>query len=180
MCARRGGGARRRGSFFATRSSVLDRWLARLWGSEQQARDSFLSNSRFLEVYSEGLQVLAHENEVSAAQPQKIQKLVEIPDTAILADYVSADYMQDQIDRAVVNAREHSREVYVSIGFHLESGGDPRFGNAFGHIEKVIEVLQHCQQLYERRGEIEYLTIAEAGERLLQSSALTEQNIEAG
>lgn len=99
-----------------------------------------------------------------------IQRLLEMPDTAILADYVSADYMKEQINHALAAASQQTSDVYVSLGFHLESGGDPRFGNVHGHIEKVIETLKYVEQQDAKQGRIQYFTIAEAGKRFLQSS----------
>jgi hypothetical protein len=97
-----------------------------------------------------------------------VQKLLELPDTAILADYVKADYMKEQIDRAVATASQQSADLYVSLGFHLESGGDPRFGRRFGHIERVIEALEYADRQYAAKDRIQYLTIAEAGRRFLR------------
>jgi len=152
-------------SFFANGSGVLNAGLAQLWGSTRQVEKPYLANSIFLSAYPDGINIYGQSNEVTAAQPRKIQKLLELPDTAILADYVTADYMKDQIDRAVVLASAEAAAVYVSLGFHLESGGDPRFGTYFGHIERVIEALKYVDQQYRASGDIQYLTIAEAGQR---------------
>ncbi|MGH7453104.1 MAG: hypothetical protein ACRENG_17275, partial [bacterium] len=156
-------------SFFANGSGVLDHWLAQLWGPQRQIENSYLTNSLFLSAYPNGINIYAHSNDVSEAQPRKMQKLLELPDTAILADYVDADYMQAQIDNVVAASSQQSSEVYVSLGFHLESGGDPRFGMRFGHIERVIEVLEYVEQQYAATDRIQYLTIAEAGKHFLQS-----------
>lgn len=156
-------------SFFANGSGFLNRWLAQLWGSQRQVENSYLANSLFLSAYPNGINIFGHSNDVSEAQPQKIQKLLELPDTAILADYVEADYMKEQIDRAVLMASGQLSDLYISLGFHLESGGDPRFGARFGHIERVIEALQYANQQDAAKNKIQYLTIAEAGKRFLQS-----------
>ncbi|MCG3118898.1 MAG: hypothetical protein ALAOOOJD_01183 [bacterium] len=157
-------------SFFATGSGDLNRWLAQLWGSQRQIGNSYLANSLFLSAYPNGIHIRDNGNDVSAAQPQKIQKLLELPDTAILADYVTADYMKEQIDRTVAIASQQSSDLYVSLGFHLESGGDPRFGKRFGHIERVIEALEYANQQYAATGKIQYLTITAAGRGFLQNS----------
>lgn len=156
-------------SFFANGVSILHDWLAQLWGSRRQFQKPYLSNSLFLSAYPLGINIFSQSNAVSAAQPRKIQRLLEMPDTAILADYVSTDYMKEQIDHALIAASQQASDVYVSLGFHLESGGDPRFGTVFGHIEKVIETLKSIDQHDAKQGRIQYLTIAEAGERFLQS-----------
>lgn len=157
-------------SFFAKGNGALNQWLAQLWGSPRQMGSSYLANRLFLAAYPNGIQIRDNANDVSAAPPRKIQKLLELPDTAILADYVTADYMKEQIDRAVFIASQQSSDLYVSLGFHLESGGDPRFGKRFGHIERVIEALQYAKQQYATTGKIQYLTIMEAGRGFLQSS----------
>jgi hypothetical protein len=138
------------------------------WGAQRQVENSYLANSLFLSAYPNGINIYGRSNDISAAQPQKIQKLLELPDTAILADYVEADYMQEQIDHAVAIASKQSSDVHVSLGFHLESGGDPRFGARFGHIERVIEALEYIDQQYAAAERIRHLTIAEAGKRFLQ------------
>ncbi len=155
--------------FFANGSGVLDHWLAQLWGPQRQIENSYLANSLLLSAYPNGINIAGNSNDVSEAQPRKMQKLLELPDTAILADYVKADYMQEQIDNAVAAASKQSFEVYVSLGFHLESGGDPRFGMRFGHIERAITALEYIDQQYAATDKIQYLTIAEAGKRFLQS-----------
>lgn len=155
-------------SFFANGDSVLPDWLARLWGARLQSEQSFLNNSLFLSAYPQGINIASQSNSVSAAQPRMIQRLLELPDTAILADYVSADYMKEQIHRALTAAAQQAADVYVSLGFHLESGGDPRFGKAYGHIEKVIAALQYFGQQDGNHDRIQYLTIAQAGKRFLQ------------
>lgn len=157
-------------SFFANGNSILHDWLAQLWGARPQSEQSFLSNSLFLSAYPQGINIASQANSVSAAQPRMIQRLLEMPDTAILADYVSADYMKEQINHALAAASQQTSDVYVSLGFHLESGGDPRFGNVHGHIEKVIETLKYVEQQDAKQGRIQYFTIAEAGKRFLQSS----------
>ena len=157
-------------SFFAKDSGTLNAWLAQLWGATRQVEKSYLTNRIFLSAYPDGINIFAQSNEVTAAQPRMLQKLLELPDTAILADYVTADYMKDQIDRAVAQATAQAAEVYVSLGFHLESGGDPRFGTHFGHIERVVEALKYVDQKYRATGDIQYLTIAEAGQCFLQNS----------
>gem|GEM_PF-5563020 len=157
-------------SFFANGSKDLARWLAQLWGPQRQIEKSYLANSLFLSAYPNGINICGHFNDVSEAQPRKIQKLLELPDTAILADYVKAEYMQEQIDHAVVIASQQSTDVYASLGFHLESGGDPRFGMRFGHIERVIEALEYADQQYARTDKIQYLTITEASKRFLQTA----------
>jgi len=157
-------------SFFANGGGVLDHWLTQLWGSQRQVENSYLANSLFLSAYPNGINIFGRSNDVSEAQPQKIQKLLELPDTAILADFVEAGYMKEQIDRAVAMASKRSSDLYVSLGFHLESGGDPRFGMRFGHIERVIDALKYVEQQYAGMDKIQYLTIAEAGKRFLQSA----------
>jgi hypothetical protein len=154
-------------SFFTNSSGVLNLWLAQLWGSQRQLENSHLSNSLFLTAYPNGINICDRSNDVSEAQPRKIQKLLELPDTAILADYVEAGYMKEQIEHAAAMASKQSSDLYVSLGFHLESGGDPRFGARFGHIERVIETLEYVDQQYAVTGGIQYLTIAEAGKRFL-------------
>ena len=156
-------------SFFANGSGDLARWLAQLWGQQKQIENSYLANSLFLSAYPNGINICGHSNDVSEAQPRKIQKLLELPDTAILADYVKADYMKEQIDYAVTIASLQTSDLYVSLGFHLESGGDPRFGIRFGHIERVIEALEYVDRQYAATDRIQYLTIAEAGERFLRT-----------
>ena len=156
-------------SFFAARNGLLDHWLAQLWGAEDQPEDSYLANRLFRSAYANGINVLAHGNEVSAAQPKILGSLLEIPDTAILADYVDADYMKAQIDGAAATAERQTDDVYVSLGFHLESGGDPRRGKVFGHIEEVVAALEYVKQKY-TAGEVQYLTIPEAGRRFLRSN----------
>jgi hypothetical protein len=157
-------------SFFAGNDGTLARWLVQLWGSKKQPHGSYLANSLFLAAYPNGIDIRGRSNEVAEAQPRMIQKLLEIPDTAILADYVKASYMTEQIDRAVGLAAQQACDIYISLGFHIESGGDPRFGKVFGHIEEVIEALGHVNQKYAQTGRIQYLTIAEAGRRFLRSS----------
>ncbi|MGH7495208.1 MAG: hypothetical protein ACREOO_22790 [bacterium] len=157
-------------SFFAGRGGILDRWLAQLWGSKGQPEHSYLANRLFLSAYPDGINIWGRSNDVAEAQPRRMQKLLEIPDTAILADYVKAGYMVEQIDGAVALAALHASDIYVSLGFHLESGGDPRFGKVFGHIEEVIAALEHVNQQYARHSKVQYLSIAEAGRRLLQNS----------
>lgn len=152
-------------SFFANGDSILHDWLAQLWGARRQSGKNYLSNILFLSAYPQGINIASRGNDVAAAQPRKIQRLLELPDTAILADYVSTDYMKEQINRAVTAASQQASDVYLSLGFHLESGGDPRFGAVFGHVEKVIETLEYAAQ----HEVIQYLTIAEAGKRFLQS-----------
>ncbi len=156
-------------SFFANGSGVLSDWLAQLWGAQRQIKNSYLANGLFLSAYPSGINICGCSNDVSAAQPQKIQKLLELPDTAILADYVEADYMKGQVDHAVALASKQSSDLYVSLGFHLESGGDPRLGMRFGHIERVIEALKYIEQQAGTKGEIQYLTIADAGKHFLQA-----------
>jgi hypothetical protein len=155
-------------SFFANGSGALDGWLAQLWGPQRQIENSYLANSLFLAVYPNGIHIRSNANDVSEAQPRMIQMLLELPDTAILADYVTADYMKEQIDRAVATASQQSADLYVSLGFHLESGGDPRFGRRSGHIERVIEALEYADRQYAAKDRIQYLTIAEAGRRFLR------------
>ncbi len=166
--------------FFSQKDGMLAQWLAKLWGADQQPEHSFLANTLFLSAYPHGINIHARSNDVAGAQPQRLQKLLEIPDTAILADYVNADYMKEQIDRAVAVAEQQSSDVYVSLGFHLESGGDPRFGEVFGHIEEVIDALKHVTQKYALAGKIQYLTIAEAGGRFLQSNSLLQDSARFG
>lgn len=156
-------------SFFAKGGGTLDDWLAQLWGPKRQTETPYLANSLFLSAYPNGINIYGRANDVTAAQPRKIQRLLEIPDTAILADYVEADYMKEQIHRALEIAMPQTTEVYLSLGFHLESGGDPRFGRIFGHIERVIEALEYFEQHDAMKGAIEYLTIAEAGKRFSQA-----------
>jgi len=156
-------------SFFTNGSGVLGDWLTQLWGSQREHEKPYLTNSLFLSPYPNGVNICGHSNDVSEAQPRKIQKLLELPDTAILADYVKAEYMQEQIDRAVTIAVQQSSDVCVSLGFHLESGGDPRFGVRFGHIERVIEALEYVNQQYATADRIQYFTITEAGQRFLQT-----------
>ncbi len=155
-------------SFFANSNGALSDWLTQLWGAQRQTEDSYLANGLFLSAYPNGINICGRSNDVSAAQPRKIQKLLELPDTAILADYVEADYMKEQIDHAIAMASKQSSDLYVSLGFHLESGGDPRFGRHFGYIERVVEALEYVEQQYAAREKIRYLTIAEAGKRFLQ------------
>lgn len=157
-------------SFFANGSGVLNHWLVQLWGSQRQIETSYLANNLFLAAYPQGIHIRSDANDVSAAQPRMIQKLLELPDTAILADYVTADYMKEQIEHTVTFASRQSSDVYVSLGFHLESGGDPRFGMKFGHIERVIEALEYANQQYAATGKIQYLTITAAGRGFLQNS----------
>lgn len=153
--------------FFARGGGTLHDWLAQLWGPKRQTEAPYLANSFFLSAYPSGINIYGRANDVTAAQPRKIQRLLEIPDTAILADYVEADYIKEQIHRALEIASPQTSEVYLSLGFHLESGGDSRFGKIFGHIERVIEVLEYVEQHDTMKGKIEYLTIAEAGKRFL-------------
>ncbi|MCI0691043.1 hypothetical protein L0337_03440 [candidate division KSB1 bacterium] len=156
-------------SFFANGGGTMHDWLAQLWGPKKQTEASYLANRLFLSAYPSGINVYDHANDVTAAQPRKIQRLLEIPDTAILADYVQADYMKEQIHRAMELATQQNSEVYLSLGFHLESGGDSRFGRILGHIERVIEALEYVEQHDAMKDSIEYLTIAEAGKRFLQA-----------
>ena len=125
----------------------------------------------FLSAYPNGLNIYGNSNDLTEAQPRKIQQLLELPDTAILADYVSATYMKAQIDQAIELASKRKTEVYLSLGFHLESGGDARFGKRFGHVEKVIEALRSANEQYGDAGKILYLTTAEAGRRFMQTGA---------
>lgn len=156
-------------SFFANSSEILSDWLTQLWGPQRQVENSYLTNSLFLSAYPNGIKIFGSSNDISRAQPRKIQKLLELPDTAVLADYVTGGYMKEQIGRAVEVASKQSCEVHISLGFHLESGGDPRFGTRFGHIERVIEALEYIEQQYAATERIRYLTIAEAGKRFLQA-----------
>jgi hypothetical protein len=155
--------------FFANGGDALHDWLAQLWGPKRQTAAPYLTNRLFLSAYPNGINICGHSNDVTAAQPRKIQSLLEIPDTAILADYVQADYMKEQIHRALAIASQQTSEVYLSLGFHLESGGDPRFGRVFGHIERVIETLEYVEQHDAMNERIKYLTIAEAGKRFSQA-----------
>ncbi len=150
-------------ALFPAGSGTLADWLRQLWGSRRPSAQSFLSNQLFLAAYPRGLAIHTHGNEVTEAQPRLIQNLLEIPDTALLADYVGAGFMVDQVARAVAAAAQQNIGVHVSLGFHLESGGDPRFGKVFGHLERVIEALDEIERRY--AGAIRYLTIAEAGRR---------------
>jgi hypothetical protein len=77
--------------------------------------------------------------------------------------------MKEQIHRAMELATQQNSEVYLSLGFHLESGGDSRFGRILGHIERVIEALEYVEQHDAMKDSIEYLTIAAAGKRFLQA-----------
>ncbi|MCG3153849.1 MAG: hypothetical protein DKINENOH_00439 [bacterium] len=150
-------------AFFPAGSGALADWLRQLWGSRRQSAQTFLSNQLFLAAYPQGLAIHTHSNAVTEAQPRLIQNLLEIPDTALLADYVEAGFMVDQVARARAAVAQQESDVYVSLGFHLESGGDPRFGKVFGHLERVIEALDEIERRY--GGAIHYLTIAEAGRR---------------
>lgn len=157
-------------SFFAKESGTLSGWLAQLWGATRQEKESFLANSIFLAAYPEGINIFAQSNTVATAQPRRLQNLLALPDTAILADYVTADYMKEQIDHAIAQASAQAADVYLGLGFHLESGGDPRFGTHFGHIERVIAVLKYVEQQYGATADIEFLTIADAGRHFLQNN----------
>jgi hypothetical protein len=66
------------------------------------------------------------------AQPRRILAgLRKIPDTGLLADYMTVEHMCAHIEAAKSVASQVQRDVYVSIGFHFE-------GN--GNFQKILKV----------------------------------------
>jgi hypothetical protein len=155
--------------------TTLDKWLSALWGGGTS--DEFLSNRRFRIPYHK---LPTGPSNVTALQPCTAGLLVELPDTGVLADYVEVKWMKNHIKDAVKLASDSPQDIYISLGFHLESGGDTRFaddgfsskafgGKKFGEtgcIGKLVEVLYWARETY---GDgIAYQTIAQAGSKFLK------------
>jgi hypothetical protein len=73
--------------------------------------------------------------------PTAAGNLVEVPDNAALADYVSPDQMVEtfQANKAAF-LRDRSKNVVVSMGFHHETAADylPRVETALAQIQDIV------------------------------------------
>jgi hypothetical protein len=73
--------------------------------------------------------------------PTAAGNLVEVPDNAALADYVSPDQMVEtfQANKAAF-LRDRSKNVVVSMGFHHETAADylPRVETALARIQDIV------------------------------------------
>lgn len=160
------------GSYFPAHSkalkrtpSILDTWLSKLW-SNTTATEDYLKNIQFLNVYGKKMPTVntlnQHQDIIKYFQPKKIKQststktITEVPDTGLLADYVTPKWMKEHIDNAITLSQ--SKDIYISLGFHLESGGDPRFGTKFGLIERLEKVLDYFAK---KATTIKYKTISQ-------------------
>jgi hypothetical protein len=93
--------------------------------------------------------------DIQASQPVEIQSLIELPDTCVLADYVTGDQMTLHIDLAKQLAESQSEDVFISIGFHVDSIDEDDFN---AHMVKALQKGKGDKS-------VKYLTIADAGAR---------------
>lgn len=80
--------------------------------------------------------------------------MVEVPDTGILADYISVDKMKKHIHSAVTLAE--STDVYASIGFHFQGTSN---------YEKILKVVQHITKTYDN-SDLEFTTVQDVASRV--------------
>ncbi len=92
-------------------------------------------------------------------------KVLEMPDTGALADYVTEDQMVEHLRRAIERARAHpEEEVFAHIGFHQESAG-----SYVGKISRALDRLKG-------EGELVFVTLEEAASRARANLALGSDN----
>jgi len=154
----------------------LGDWIVALWGAKPSWTSCYIQNNKVIRLaYPKGIQIhdkqlVNYKQGLLAAQPKRIWKnLVEVPNTALLADYVTKNHMIKQIDIAVDLAQTQSDPVHVSLGFHVESATwhgidySPSRKN-LKNIEKIDAVIKETDRKH--KGKIEYLTVKEAGRRI--------------
>ena len=67
-------------------------------------------------------------------------KLLEMPDTCALADYVTAEEMADHVAAAVARLEKSDKDLYVHIGFHQET--------AARYASRIIQAIRMIQEAH--------------------------------
>lgn len=92
--------------------------------------------------------------DIQASRPFETHNLVELPDTCILADYVSEVQMSSHINLAKQLAEQSGKDVFTSLGFHFDS---ICYKPYYDRIEKTLSAMSTDNALA-------WMTIADAGD----------------
>lgn len=139
-------------------SGVLWGWLASLWSKdENNASKKHLSNTYSHKTYPDGIKAMMGE-EISQPHLIKTQQglLLEIPDTAMLADWVPVEKMKAHIDAAYTKAKKENKAIYISLGYHQEQANtiSARFDTELNktNIERILMMLEYIISVHEKEG----------------------------
>ncbi|MCP4213111.1 MAG: hypothetical protein GY765_00575 [bacterium] len=106
-------------------SLPLLHWVSLLWGNRQYSGSSYpyLSNSKSYLAYPKGVKGLYPTDKSISGLEMVDNWIVEVPDTGMLADFVTNEVWKDYIKKASTLEVE---EVYLTIGFHQETATSTR------------------------------------------------------
>lgn len=98
-------------------------------------------------------------------------KVLEMPDTGNLADYVTADQMVTHVKRALERANaDPEHEVFVHIGFHQET--------ADSYSPRVLDALSRIKALDSGAGTIQFQTLEQVAPRARVAAATNPNPVE--
>lgn len=152
----------------------LDYWIPLIWsGDHKVALPTYLANSLRQVAYPEGITGL-YPNEVTTpiSQPANMNTLIQIPDTAALADYVSPDTLRTHIEAATRTS--DTQNIFISLGWHDVNAADANF---YDKNKTNIQVIADAIKLIPP-GKGIFLTVRDAARRWLQLRSLQEQGLE--
>jgi hypothetical protein len=138
---------------------LLRKYLIAIWGTGDAVRDGPCKNADIIrKAYPGGLAIYKKgvftEEGMLEAQPREIYRdLVEVPDTGILADYITEKDMLRHLQLAAALAK--NRDVYTSIGFHFQGT------NNFRKLVRVVAAI-YGQEPFR------FVTVAEAARRFVK------------
>jgi hypothetical protein len=137
---------------------VLWDWLASLWSkTENDSSKKQLSNTYSHKTYPDGIKAMV---DAEISQPLIIKTLqgqfLEIPDTAMLADWAPVEKMQAHIDAAYTKAKKEDKAIYISLGYHQEQANtiSARFDTGLKktNIERIFMMLEHIVSQGKKEG----------------------------
>lgn len=133
-------------------------WLPLIWaGDHNVALPTYLANGVVQAAYPGGITGL-YPDEVTTpiSQPTQMNGFKQIPDTAVLADYISLDTLKTHIRAALETSK--TKNVFISLGWHdTTANRDSIFTPGMTNINVIAEAIRTIPN-----GAARFLTVRDA------------------